>query len=159
MELTAAGVLHIAFEGDGNSRLGLAVAGLVFTVLGAWLAFGRRRMTIDLARGCVARRYELLVPVQNREWLLSDFNAVAILYQAGDSDWGAQYPVRLRSIIGKDLTVISPALSAVCLQRAVQSTPRGGDRNPAEWPMWHSLAYLEGLYRLASTISACLVRH
>jgi len=45
----------------------------------------------------------------------------------------------------------------LCLQRAMQSIPLGGDRNPAEWPMWHSLAYLEGLYRLASTISACLV--
>jgi len=109
MELTAAGVLHIAVEGDGNSRLGLAVVGLAFTVLGAWMAFGRRWMTFDLARGCVARRYEMLVPIQNREWLLSDFNAVAILYRAGDSDSGAQYPVHLRSIHGKDLTVISPA--------------------------------------------------
>ncbi|HVN92694.1 MAG TPA: hypothetical protein VMT38_03310 [Terracidiphilus sp.] len=107
MELSAAGVLHIAVEDGGNSRLGLAFVGLAFTVFGAWLAFGRRWTTFDLARGRVARRYEMLVPLQSREWLLSDFNTVAILYQAGDSDSGPQYPVRLRSINGRDLTVTS----------------------------------------------------
>src|ERR1700722_15401954 len=61
------------------------------------------------------------------------------------------YVAALADKIGNDPMIL---LSVVCLQRAVQSIPRGADRNPAEWPMWHSLAYLEGLYRLASTISA-----
>ncbi len=108
MELTAAGVLHIAVESGKSALPGLAAVGLIFTVVGGVMVFGRRWATIDASRGCIVRSYGLLVPLHTRERLVSEFNAVVIAHEAGDSDSGEHYPVWLRSITGKDFGVSKP---------------------------------------------------
>ena len=108
MLLGAAGILHIKMESEG-SPTSLSLAGGAFFALGALLVFGRRWLTLDVSRGLLVRRYELLVPIRSRERPLTDFTAVVVTYLMGDSDSGEQYPVRLRTVRGPDFVVSSPA--------------------------------------------------
>src|SRR5579863_7520411 len=107
--LGIAGILHIAVEPAGQGippgLFGISVALLAFGVV---MAFGRTWLTLDLSRGCVFRSYGLLGRVHTRERLLSEFNAVVIVHEAGDADSGECYPVRLRSIAEKDFAVTNP---------------------------------------------------
>ena len=67
------------------------------TAMGAVLVFGRRWTVFDLGRGLLIRSYVLLVPLRKQQRLLSEFNAVVLAYDAGDSESPETYPVRLRS--------------------------------------------------------------
>jgi len=69
-------------------------------------------------------------------------------------DWNGSYVAALADKIGYD-QCSSP--SAVCLPRVTQSVPPGGARTPAESPVWHSRACLEGLRRPPSATGACPV--
>ena len=109
MALTVAGLLHIEVEPTGKwTPLVLAGLSVAFIAGGAVMLFGRRWLTIDASRECIVRSYGLLVPLHTRERSLSEFNAVVIVHQAGDSDSGERYPVRLRSITGRDFVVSNP---------------------------------------------------
>ena len=109
MALTVAGLLHIEVEPtDKWTPLVLAGLSVAFIAGGAVMLFGRLWLTIDASRDCIVRSYGLLVPLHTRERSLSEFNAVVIVHQAGDSDSGERYPVRLRSITGRDFVVSNP---------------------------------------------------
>lgn len=107
MALTIAGIPHIRVEPSSNPLV-LAGLSVAFTAGGAAMLFGRRWLTIDVSRGCIIRSYSLLVPLHTSERSLSEFNAVVIVHQAGDSDSGEHYPIRLRRITGKDFVVSKP---------------------------------------------------
>jgi hypothetical protein len=64
--------------------------------------------------------------MQSEERHFSEFSAVVIAFQAGDSDSADRYPVRLRALTGKDFDISSPTQFAEsrklaeCLSRAVR---------------------------------------
>jgi hypothetical protein len=85
-----------------------AAMGLAFLLPGAGLFFGRRSLTFDLAFGTVTLRYSAIVPLRTTQRQLSEFNAIVIGLQTGDSESVDRYPVQLRAIAGKDFTISSP---------------------------------------------------
>ncbi len=107
MALSLIGVLPIRVE-PGGERVGV-FASLVFITVGAVMAFGRRWLTVDISRGLLVHRCGLIVPIRQQVRALSEFNAVVMAYDAGDSDSPERYPVRLRSISGKDFVISTPA--------------------------------------------------
>jgi len=76
--------------------------------VGGTLVFGRRWTTFDLSRGAVIRRRGWLVPMQVEQRNLSEFNAVVIAFESGDSDSSDRYPVRLRAWTGPEFAISSP---------------------------------------------------
>ena len=111
MTLTLLGFLHVKVNPEPRSQwafLWLVTMGLVFTGIGAVLTFGRRWTFIDTSRGVLVRSYGLLVPLKTQERPLSEFNAVVVAYNMGDSDSPETYPVRLRAFAGPDFVVRSP---------------------------------------------------
>ena len=110
MALASAGIQPVRIEWEGTpTPIGLAAASAAFLAVGGGLMFGRRWLTLDVGRGLLVRSYGLLVPIRSREHPLTDFSAVVIAYIMGDSDSGEQYPVRLRSVAGKDFVISTPA--------------------------------------------------
>ncbi len=89
--------------------LAFAAMSATFIGVGAVMMFGRRWLTLDVSRGTLVRSYGLLVPLRTQERLLSEFNAVVLAYDTGDSDSPERYPVRLRGIAGQDFVVRTPA--------------------------------------------------
>jgi len=110
MALASAGIQPVRVTWEGESRpLALAATGAAFLAIGGVLMFGRRWLTLDVSRGLLVRSYGLLVPIHSRERPLTEFSAVVIAFVMGDSDSGEQYPVRLRSVMGQDFVISTPA--------------------------------------------------
>jgi hypothetical protein len=110
LALTLTGVLP--FEVTPRRAWGPVVLGLmslVFLGVGGVFLFGRRWLTLDLARGSVIRRQGLLIPMRREERHLNEFTAVVIAFDSGDSDSPERYPVRLRAATGKDFVISTPA--------------------------------------------------
>jgi hypothetical protein len=82
---------------------------LVFLGLGSVMLFGRRWLTLDLGRGSVIRRQGLLIPMRTEVRRLSEFTAVAVGFDPGDSDSPERYPVHLRAASAKDFVISTPA--------------------------------------------------
>jgi hypothetical protein len=105
-------VLRAVFAGaalrGGMSLVGFAGMGLAFTGVGAVLTCGRRWLTVDLSRGKLVRSYGLLVPLHTQARLISEFNAVVMAYNPGDSESPETFPVRLRGLSGPDFKVRAP---------------------------------------------------
>jgi hypothetical protein len=85
---------------------------LVFLGLGGVLLFGRRWVRLDSGSGSAVRSTGLLFPMRSERRRLSEFNAVVMAFEAGDSDTMDRYPVRLRATSGKDFLICSPTMFA-----------------------------------------------
>lgn len=87
----------------------LVLMGVAFVAAGGALAFGRAWSTFDLARHTVVRQTGILVAL-GTTWqrTLTEFDAVCLQFEAGDSDTADSYPVLLRGRGGAvDLRVLS----------------------------------------------------
>jgi hypothetical protein len=111
LAFTTAGIVPMGnFPTQIWARPLMVLMSLAFLVVGGVLVFGRRWLTLDTGAGRLTRRAGLLVPMRTGEHRpLSEFNAVVIAFQSGDSDSQDCYPVRLRAIRGKDSVITSPA--------------------------------------------------
>jgi len=109
MTLGALGVIPLKDEFGhpwrGPYLLGI---GAFFLALGTIFTFGRRTLVIDPSHGSVTRSYSVLAPVHTVQRSLVEFSAVVVAFQRGDSDSPDRYPVQLRAIKGKRLTISSP---------------------------------------------------
>src|SRR5579862_3123140 len=109
MALGALGVIPLRDEFD-HPWAGpyLIPMSALFLALGAVSTFGRRSLIIDPYTGSLTRSYSLLAPLRTVQRSLVEFNAVLIDFQRGDSESPDCFPVRLRAITGKNLTISSP---------------------------------------------------
>jgi hypothetical protein len=109
MALGALGVIPLKDEFDhrwtGPYLIGMSA---LFLALGATFTFGRRSLIIDPFTGSLTRSYSLLARLRTVQRSLVEFNAVLIDFQRGGSESPDCYPVRLRAITGKNLTISSP---------------------------------------------------
>ena len=109
MALGALGVIPLKDEFDhpwtGPYLIGMSA---LFLALGAAFTFGRRSLIIDPSTGSLTRSYSVLAPLRTVQRSLVEFNTVLIDFQRGDSESPDCYPVRLRAITGKNLTISSP---------------------------------------------------
>jgi len=99
----------------------LLLLGLVFVVVGGGMVFGRRWILLDVGRGRFGERWGLLVPLRKTEQALRDFDAVALRFQAGDSDSADSFPVVLRAVGGgSDRRVFTSTAYEASRQAAAQ---------------------------------------
>jgi hypothetical protein len=85
----------------------LLLMAVVFTAVGAALVFGRRWIVLHPGHGCVIRSVGLVVPMRQEERRTSDFDAVRISCQSGDSSDTS--PVCLNAVAGDAFPLTSPA--------------------------------------------------
>src|SRR5690349_19004615 len=96
MALSVTGVLPFKFTPKREwDFLVLPLVALAFLGLGGAMFFGRRWLTLDLSSGSAIRQEGLLIPMLNEVRRLSEFTAVVLSFDSGDSDSPARYPVRL----------------------------------------------------------------
>jgi hypothetical protein len=93
--------------------------GLAFVAAGVHLVFGRRWTTLDRGKGVIVLQSGLLVPQKREQLALSDFTAVRVRFEAGDSDTADRYPVTLQGRADlPDTTLSSPTDYAVAREQA-----------------------------------------
>lgn len=102
--LLLASVKIIPFENASDvpewSYLILLFMGVIFTLVGGGLMFGRSWKTIDLSKGCVTKITGTILPFlpsKKEELYLADYSALVIRYNSGDSDTAETYPISLVS--------------------------------------------------------------
>jgi hypothetical protein len=104
LPLLAAGVF-IALAGAGVVPLQnpppwppavIVLMSLFFVAAGGVQLCGRRRITLDMGRGCTTTSWRFLVPVRRTERSLHEYDAVAIRFQQGDKRRAPQYHISLR---------------------------------------------------------------
>ena len=117
MLLGAAGAIPMRTE-SGSAATMLVPMGLVFLAVGGVMVFGRQRLILDLGRRSILRQISVLVPLRTQERALSEFQAVVISFDPGDSESPETYPVKLRALTGKDAAIVKPLLFAESLAAA-----------------------------------------
>lgn len=116
---TAIRVLSVQVEPDHPAmRATVVLMSVLFLGLGAAFVFGRQWLILDLSTRSLTRSYGLIVPIRSEQRPLSDFTAVVIAYDRGDSDSPEQYPVRLRAMIGKDFAISKPGQFSTARKQA-----------------------------------------
>jgi hypothetical protein len=85
----------------------LLLMGLVFTLVGGALVFGRSWTTLSSADRTVVKRMGLLVPMSTKTYRVDDYNGVTLDFVRGDSDSADQYPVSLKGRSGGSLRLFS----------------------------------------------------
>lgn len=118
LAFTAVGIVPTQGQSSKWTPLALGAMSVVFTSVGAILVFGRQWLFIDLTRRSVIRQYGLLVPFRTHERLLSEFNAIVVTHDRGDSDSPQRFPVRLRAVKGQDFVINKPAQFGESLTQA-----------------------------------------
>ena len=104
--LGAIGVLPSQAKDEGKwaPLLTMGLMSLAFLAFGSGLVFSRRSLKLDLTRRSLTRQ-RLPVPIHIEMRLLSDFSAVVLAYDPGDSDSPVRYPVRFQAIQGPEFVV------------------------------------------------------
>jgi hypothetical protein len=109
LALTGSGLVPMQSAPDAKwTPVLLGLMSLVFLCVGGGLMLGRKWLTLDFGSGSLVRSRGLLIPMQSEERHFSEFSAVVIAFQAGDSDSADRFPVRLRALTGKDFDISSP---------------------------------------------------
>ncbi|RPI57285.1 MAG: hypothetical protein EHM55_02345 [Acidobacteria bacterium] len=92
--------------------------GVIFTLVGGALVFGRSWTTIDAASRTVVMRMGLLVPMSETIHRLDDYTSVHLDFQRGDSDSADQFPVSLTARTGGRLRLFASTQYAEARERA-----------------------------------------
>jgi hypothetical protein len=101
--LVAAGLLNPRHgEALGEwSRILVFLLGLACSGTGTALVLGRRRITLDRARGVVVQEWSSLLRLFRREGSLREYDAVRIDIQAGSPEGASRYLVYLQGRDGR----------------------------------------------------------
>jgi hypothetical protein len=121
--LTLAGLRIIPMDNSdsmaGWEWLVITAMGLVFMAVGSGLVFGRSWITLDRARGRVAKQWGLLFPIKEETVSIAVMDTVALEFTEGDSDTQDQYPVSLKERNGRSkLELVASNNYAQALQQA-----------------------------------------
>src|SRR4051812_19046854 len=81
--------------------------GLLFTLVGGTLVFGRVWTTVDGTRRLMTKEWGLIRPMYAMPRALEGCIAVTIAFESGDSDSSDQFPILVRSSTGSDLRLCS----------------------------------------------------
>jgi hypothetical protein len=106
---------------DDVGVLGLPVLllmGVVFTLVGGTLVFGRSWTTVDTMQRTVMKQWGLLVPMGGKTYRLDDYVLVCLEFKRGDSDSADQFPVSLKARTGPDLPLFRSTQYAESRERA-----------------------------------------
>ena len=96
----------------------LLLMGVIFTLVGGTLVFGRSWTKVDATGRTIVKQMGLLVPMSTATHRLDDYASVLLDFQRGDSDSADQFPVSLKARTGKNLRLFSSTQYAEARQRA-----------------------------------------
>ena len=96
----------------------LLLMGVIFTLVGGALVFGRSWTRLDANARTIVKQMGLLVPMSTTTHRLDDYASVLLDFQRGDSDTADQFPVSLRARTGRDLRLFSSTQYAEARARA-----------------------------------------
>ena len=108
MLLASFGVVTMRSDGQPVTQATLLAVGVLFTLVGTVLSFGRAITTIDLGPHVVTKQWRILLPVRTRTYELGNYNTVTLAFVQGDSDSADKYPIGLKGNAVAPLTLCSP---------------------------------------------------
>ena len=118
MLLASFGVVTIRSDGEPVTQATLLLLGVLFTLVGAVLAFGRSITTIDVGQQVLTKQWRILLPVLTRTYQLGDYSTVTLAFVRGDSDSADKYPIGLKGDTVAPLSLCSPTQYAEARQCA-----------------------------------------
>ena len=107
MILASIGLVPVQGGTDLLTRIVLPLMGIVFTLVGGGLSFGRAWTLVDGTRREVVRQWGLLVPMRSATERIDDLTAVALEFQKGDSDSADTFRVSLKARTGRHIQLCS----------------------------------------------------
>jgi hypothetical protein len=96
MTLASIGVVTMRSVGEPVTRATLLLLGVLFTLVGALLVFGRSITAIDVGQHVITTQWRLLLPVRTWTYQLADYTTVTLAFVRGHSDSADKYPIGLK---------------------------------------------------------------
>ena len=107
MLLAVAGLIPVEGDDDLATRIVLPLLGIVFTLVGGGLSFGRAWTIVDGTRREVIKQWGLLVPMRSESERVDNLTSVALEFQKGDSDSADTFRVSLKARTGRHIQLCS----------------------------------------------------
>jgi len=118
MVLASFGVVTMRSDGEPVTAAAAFGLGVVFTLVGGVLVFGRSVATIDVGQRVITKQWRILLPVRTWTYQLGDYSAVTLAFVRGDSDSADKYPIGLKGNAVPPLPLCSPTQFAEARQCA-----------------------------------------
>jgi len=118
MMLASIGLVTMRSDGEPVTRVAMVLLGVLFTLVGGVLAFGRAITAIDVGQHVVTKQWRIVVPVRTWSYQLGDYTTVTLAFVRGDSDSADKYPIGLKGDTVAPLPLCSPTQYAEARQCA-----------------------------------------
>jgi hypothetical protein len=118
MMLSSFGLVTMRSDGEPVTQAAMVLLGVLFTLVGGVLAFGRAVTAIDVGQHVVTKQWRILVPVRTWNYQLGDYATVTLAFARGDSDSADKYPIGLKGNTVAPLPLCSPTQYAEARQCA-----------------------------------------
>jgi len=118
MMLASFGVVTMRSDGEPVTQAAAFVVGVLFTLVGGVLTFGRSIASIDVGQQVVTKQWRILLPVRTWTYQLADYTMVTLAFVRGDSDTADKYPIGLKGNAVAPLPLCSPTQYAEARQYA-----------------------------------------
>jgi hypothetical protein len=118
MVLASFGVVTMRSDGEPVTQAAAFGLGVLFTLVGGVLTFGRSIASIDLGQQVITKQWRILLPVRTWTYQLGDYTTVTLAFVRGDSDSADKYPIGLKGNTVPPLSLCSPTQYADARQYA-----------------------------------------
>jgi hypothetical protein len=118
MVLASFGVITMRSDGEAVTQATALGLGVLFTLVGGVLTFGRSIAAIDVGQQVVTKQWRILLPIRTWTYQLGDYTSVTLAFVRGDSDSVDKYPIGLKGNTVAPLPLCSPTQYAEARQCA-----------------------------------------
>ena len=118
MLLASVGVVTMRSDGEPVTQAVMVLLGVLFTLVGSVLAFGRSITALDVGQQVITKQWCILLPVRTWTYQLGDYTTVTLAFVPGDSDSADKYPIGLKGNTAAALPLCSPTQFAEARQCA-----------------------------------------
>jgi len=118
MILASFGVVTMRSDAEAVTQATAFGLGVVFTLVGGILTFGRSVTAIDLGQQVVTKQWRILLPIRTWTYQLGAYTSVTLAFVRGDSDSAGKYPIGLKGNTVAPLPLCSPTQYAEARQCA-----------------------------------------
>lgn len=95
-------------DGEAVTQATAFGLGILFTLVGGVLSFGRSIAAIDIGQQAITKQWRILLPVRTWTYQLGDYTSVTLAFVRGDSDSADKYPIGLLGNRVAPLPLCSP---------------------------------------------------
>src|SRR5437867_4251573 len=83
MLLASFGIVTMRSDGQPVTQATMVLLGVLFTLVGGVLAFGRAVTAIDVGQNVITKQWRILVPVRTWNYQLGDYTTVTLAFVRG----------------------------------------------------------------------------